>query len=142
MSLFSNSTNPNPLGEAIRRLRGKRKQADLAKAVDLTAGCWSNYECGRRIPRPRQLERIVEALGCDMTTFKTELRRVEDRGTGASSKPGLSIAVEELLKDVGRELREVEHEIDRCQSRRRLLLALRNYLAEQPTEILVSIAPG
>jgi transcriptional regulator with XRE-family HTH domain len=120
---------PEPIGEAIKRLRGKRKQAILAEAAGMPASSWSEYERGTRTPRPRQLERIVQALGCDLATFEAEVRQAAGHGP----------PVEELLKDTDRELREVEHEIDRCQSRRRLLVALRNYLSELPEG---SFVPG
>ncbi len=53
---------------------------------------------------------------------------------------GTGIAVEELVKDTDRELREIEYEIDRCQSRRRLLLALRHYLSELPEGAPVALS--
>jgi uncharacterized protein Yka (UPF0111/DUF47 family) len=42
------------------------------------------------------------------------------------------IATDGLLKDMHRELREVEHEIDRLETRRKLLLMLRQYLGTLP----------
>ena len=42
------------------------------------------------------------------------------------------VAADGLLKDVDRDLREVEHEIDRLETRRKLLLVLRQHLRELP----------
>jgi hypothetical protein len=51
--------------------------------------------------------------------------------TGArASVAGQFVTVGELLKDIDRELRDVDNEIDRYESRKRILLALRNYLAD------------
>lgn len=51
---------------------------------------------------------------------------------------GHGTPVEELVKDTDDELREIENEIDRCQRRRRLLLALRHYLSELPEGALAA----
>jgi transcriptional regulator with XRE-family HTH domain len=99
----------------------------------MAASSWSDYERGKRAPRPRQLERLLQALGCDIATFEAEVLRVVSERTGAkTSVAGQLVAAGELLNDFDRELREVDNAIDRYQSRRRILLALRSYLADRP----------
>jgi transcriptional regulator with XRE-family HTH domain len=129
---------PNVLGEAIRRLRGKRSQAGLARAAGLTPSCWSEYERGKRIPRRKQMDRVLEALGCSSETFERELRSVAERRDDSGGE-GPFRAAEDLVKDIDRELREVEHEIDRMENRRKLFLLLRSRLEALPSSTLVAV---
>lgn len=126
------------LGEAIRRLRGKRSQAGLARAAGLSPSCWSEYERGKRIPRRKQVDRVIKALGCSRETFERELRSVAEKRDEPGGE-GPFRAADDLLKDLDRELREVEHELDRMENRRKLFLLLRGRLEALPPDTLVSV---
>lgn len=52
-------------GNAIRRLRGDRSQAEIAKRAGIDPSLWSSYEKGRHYPRTRErFEQIAKGLGC------------------------------------------------------------------------------
>lgn len=42
---------PKDRGETLRRLRGNRSRAEVAKAVGITERALKSYELGERIPR-------------------------------------------------------------------------------------------
>jgi len=52
----------------LREEAGMR-QIDVARAVRITKGSYSHYECGRRIPRVDTAKKIAEVLGFDWTRF-------------------------------------------------------------------------
>jgi transcriptional regulator with XRE-family HTH domain len=60
----------NDLGRAIAHLRGARTQAEVSERADLDPGTWSQYETGRRVPRARNLARILHGLGCTRREFE------------------------------------------------------------------------
>jgi transcriptional regulator with XRE-family HTH domain len=60
----------NDLGRAIAHLRGARTQAEVSERADFDPGTWSQYETGRRVPRPRNLARILHGLGCTRREFE------------------------------------------------------------------------
>lgn len=114
------------LGQAIRRFRGSRTQKDLAKTARMTPSTWSDYERGKRIPRQKQLLRIAAALGCEVAALELAALVEVAVETGESA--------ESLLMNADRELRDIENQLDILLRRKKLLMALRQYL--------VGLAPG
>lgn len=47
------------IGERLRKLRGEKSVAEMAKALDLSPSTWSMYENGERIPRDNIKLRIA-----------------------------------------------------------------------------------
>lgn len=47
------------IGERLRKLRGDKSVAEMAKALDLSPSTWSMYENGERIPRDNIKLRIA-----------------------------------------------------------------------------------
>ena len=43
--------NPKKIGNMLKELRGSRTQAEVAKALKISASSYSMYENGERIPR-------------------------------------------------------------------------------------------
>jgi transcriptional regulator with XRE-family HTH domain len=126
---------PNDLGTAIRRLRGSRRQWELAEAAGMKPSSWSDYERGKRVPRRKNLERIAAALGCEVRTIEQEALQVSRERLSPDEGEALAAAVETsdaLLKDTDRMLRKVDHELDNLLITKRLLLALRQYLLSLP----------
>ena len=124
---------PNDLGVAIRRLRGPRPQWELAEAADMTTSSWSDYERGKRKPRPPQKERIAFALGrtvkeLDQETLKVANERAKAE-EGAGEPPETS---DSLLQNTDRELHEIDRNLDTLLARKKLLLAFRRYLVGLP----------
>lgn len=39
------------MGQRLKKLRGNKRQSDVAKAVNITRNALANYESGIRIPR-------------------------------------------------------------------------------------------
>jgi transcriptional regulator with XRE-family HTH domain len=124
---------PNDLGVAIKRFRGRRPQWKLAEAAGMTTSSWSDYERGKRKPRPPQKERIALALGItvkelDQETLKVANERVKAE-EGAGEPPETS---DSMLQNTDRELHEIDRNLDALLARKRLLLAFRNYLVGLP----------
>lgn len=51
------------MGETLKKLRGGRTQAEVAKALDISISALSMYENGERIPRDEVKKRISELYG-------------------------------------------------------------------------------
>lgn len=51
--------NPKEIGQKLIELRGSRTQAEVAKAIDVSASAYSAYERGERIPRDEVKIRIA-----------------------------------------------------------------------------------
>lgn len=64
------------LAQAIRRSRGRRSQASLARASGLHAATWGLYEAAKREPRLETLSRIAQGLGCSIEDLETSAREV------------------------------------------------------------------
>lgn len=129
------------LGQAIRRLRGSRKQWTMAEAAGMTASSWSDYERGKRLPRRKQLDRIAAALGCDVTVLEQEALKIGGARLSAEALREPPVPMEtsdSLLKDTDRELREIDHSLDSLLVRKKLLLAFRHYLLRLPPGTPVS----
>lgn len=124
---------PNDLGVAIRRLRGRRPQWKLAEAANMTTSSWSDYERGKRKPRPKQRERIASALGRTAKELEQEALKVaNERSTaedGSSEAPDTS---DSLLENTDRELHEIDQSLDTLLAKKKLLLAFRRYLMGLP----------
>jgi transcriptional regulator with XRE-family HTH domain len=129
---------PNDLGVAIRRLRGRRPQLKLAEAAGMTTSTWSDYERGKRKPRPRQKKRIAEALGITTKELDQEALKVANERTkaeeGSGEPPETSDA---LLEDTDRELHEIDRNLDALLAKKKLLLAFRRYLVGLPPGTLM-----
>lgn len=63
-------------GAALKALRGKRTQREVARAAGMLSGTWSSYEAGKWLPRKAQRQRIFAALGCTPEDFELALWRV------------------------------------------------------------------
>ncbi len=55
--------NTQAMAETLRKLRGNRTQAEVAKALDISISALSMYENGERIPRDEVKKRISEYYG-------------------------------------------------------------------------------
>lgn len=78
------------VGPALRHLRlhgGRepRKQLEVAAAARVTRGMLSSYERGRQNPSLKNLGRILDALGADLTQLQWAVRIVEAHPEGAES---------------------------------------------------------
>ncbi len=52
------------IGDVIRRLRGKRRQGEVASSVGMSQAHWSQIECGKRPdPKLSTLRSVATALG-------------------------------------------------------------------------------
>lgn len=76
--------DPRDLAEALRRLRGRRTQREVAAEAGLDATVWSLYESGERWPRRSSFERLARGLGCTPERIEEEMllvrrRRLEDQ---------------------------------------------------------------
>jgi transcriptional regulator with XRE-family HTH domain len=132
---------PNDLGVAIRRLRGSRKQWELAEVADMTTSSWSDYERGKQRPRPPQLKRIAKALGCTLKELDQEALKVGNERLAAEARQDGADAVPEtsdsLLVNTDRELQEIDQNLDSLLARKKLLLAFRRYLVGLPPGTLM-----
>lgn len=131
---------PNDLGVAIRRLRvrTRRPQWKLAEAAGMTTSSWSDYERGKRKPRPPQKKRIAEALGITVKELDQEALKVANERAkaeeGAGEPPETS---DTLLENMDRELHEIDRSLDALLARKKLLLAFRRYLVGLPPGTLM-----
>jgi transcriptional regulator with XRE-family HTH domain len=56
--------DPRDFASALKELRGRRTQREVAKRARIDPGSWSAYEKGIRYPRrPERLQQIAEGLG-------------------------------------------------------------------------------
>jgi transcriptional regulator with XRE-family HTH domain len=69
------------LGQALRWLRERqaRKQYRVADDAGITKGMLSAYETGRQRPSLETLDRLLEALGCDLNDLHNALQIVNGR---------------------------------------------------------------
>jgi len=51
------------MGETLKKLRGSRTQAEVAKALGISISALSMYENGERIPRDEVKKRVAEYYG-------------------------------------------------------------------------------
>jgi transcriptional regulator with XRE-family HTH domain len=124
---------PNDLGVAIRRLRGSRPQWELAEAAAMTTSSWSDYERGKRKPRPKQRERIAAALGRTVKELEREALEVANERSKAEDGSGEAPETSgSLLESTDRELHEIDRNLDTLLARKKLLLAFRRYLVGLP----------
>lgn len=87
--------DPRDLAEALRRLRGRRTQREVATEAGLDPTVWSLYEGGERWPRRTSFERLAKGLGCSPERIDEEMllvrrRRLEDQrweAPGAVAEP-------------------------------------------------------
>ena len=47
-------------GETLRKLRGSRGRAEVAKAVGISERALQSYECGERVPRDDVKQRLAD----------------------------------------------------------------------------------
>lgn len=76
--------DPRDLAEALRRLRGRRTQREVASAAGFDATVWSLYEGAERWPRRGSFERLAMGLGVTPDRLEEEMllvrrRRLEDQ---------------------------------------------------------------
>jgi transcriptional regulator with XRE-family HTH domain len=127
---------PNDLGVAIRRRRGPLTQSVVAEAASMTTSSWSDYERGKRKPRPKQRERIAAALGCTVKELEQEALKVANERMAAEARQGAGEVPETsdtLLENTDRELQEIDQSLDSLLARKKLLLAFRRYLVGLPS---------
>ena len=69
------------LGFALRWLRDRqgRKQFQVANSAGITKGMLSSYETGRQRPSLDTLEKLLDALGCDLNDLHNALQIVNGR---------------------------------------------------------------
>ncbi len=127
---------PNDLGIAIRRLRGNRTQAKLAERAGLRNSAWSDYERGKRNPRPEQMERIASAIGCTLIELEqAALKQAATRlAAGQPEEPASEPAEtsDSLIEEMDRELHEIDQHLDHLLARKRRLLSFRRHLVGLP----------
>ncbi len=84
------------LGRALRWLRDSRglRQYQVADAAAVTKAMLSAYETGRQKPSLDTLERLLEALGCDLADLQRALAVVNERPLApiAAAPPGRPVA--------------------------------------------------
>ena len=51
---------PHKYSEKLIKLRGDKTQQQTADAIGITREAYSNYETGRRFPKPEVLSKIAE----------------------------------------------------------------------------------
>src|SRR4051812_35921850 len=62
--MMSAMIDPRDFASALKELRGRRTQREVAKRARIDPGSWSAYEKGIRYPRrPERLQQIAEGLG-------------------------------------------------------------------------------
>jgi transcriptional regulator with XRE-family HTH domain len=127
---------PNDLGVAIRRLRGSRRQWEMAEAADMTTSSWSDYERGERQPRPPQKMRVAKALGCTVRELEQEALAVTGERLAAEAQQEGVREPEETsdswLEHTARELEEIDQSLDALLARKKRLLVFRRMLAALP----------
>jgi transcriptional regulator with XRE-family HTH domain len=72
------------LGKALRWLRAKqdRRQYQVAEDAGITKAMLSAYETGKQKPSLETLDKILDALGCDLADLHDALLVVNDRRGG------------------------------------------------------------
>jgi transcriptional regulator with XRE-family HTH domain len=100
------------LGQALvfLRKRKSKKQYEAAQAAGFTRGQLSAYEAGRARPSLTSLERLLQALGCDLADLHVALRAVQAAelsravisggggGTGAAGRAGPHLLDQEITE--------------------------------------------
>lgn len=57
------------IAERLIKLRGKRTQAEVAKAIDVSQSAYCMYETGERVPRDEIKIRIAKYYGRTVNTI-------------------------------------------------------------------------
>lgn len=94
------------LGKALRWLREKRglRQYEVARAAGITKAMLSAYETGKQRPSLESLEKVLGALGSDLTSLVRALDHVNERATpGVESPPTSGIAPPDVRAVLGAE---------------------------------------
>ena len=83
------------------KLKAARKkaglsQAELAERIGVTVRSFTDYECGRAVPRQKKIEKLADALG--VTTLYLMNDSVDD--------PGFGIHVEATIRNAGKQYGE------------------------------------
>lgn len=65
--------DPQDFGRALKELRGKRSQREVAEEAGLDPATWSAYERGSRLPRPERFEQIAKGLGIDVISLQNAI---------------------------------------------------------------------
>lgn len=82
--------DPKDLARAIRKLRARRPQKEVAERAGFDSSTWSVYEKGERLPRdPERFEQIARGLGCtverlDEVIWECRNERVEEEQAKAA----------------------------------------------------------
>lgn len=72
--MMSRMIDPRDLANAIKELRGKRTQREVAKRARIDPATWNAYEKGIRTPRrPERLQQIAEGLGVDVAVLQNAI---------------------------------------------------------------------
>ena len=66
------------------RKRTGMSQAELAELIGVTVRSFTDYECGRMIPRMKKIDKLAEALG--VTTLYLTNDSIDDPGFGSAAE--------------------------------------------------------
>ena len=83
----------NRFAEKLRlaRKNAGMSQAELAERIGVTVRSFTDYECGRAVPRPKKMERLAQELG--VTTVYLTNDTIDD--------PKFGVRVEEKIREAG-----------------------------------------
>jgi transcriptional regulator with XRE-family HTH domain len=133
-------------GRAIRLLRGKRSQKEVAAAAGLDPTTWSFYETGRRRPKDENRQRVLRGLGCtelelEETAWQIRHERLlqaqeASRRAGDPRFVGTARQLAEQLREEHEELDEGER-VDALRRDMRSLLSNTAVLVEEIAVLLV-----
>jgi transcriptional regulator with XRE-family HTH domain len=99
--MISLMRDPKDLARAIRKLRARRPQKEVAERAGFDSSTWSVYEKGGRLPRdPERFEQIARGLGCtverlDEVIWECRNERIEEeQAKAAAPAPSPSFQME------------------------------------------------
>jgi transcriptional regulator with XRE-family HTH domain len=78
--------NPEDLANAIKELRGKRRQREVAERAQIDPATWSAYEQGTRFPRRHdRFEDIARGLGVSELVLSETMFRYTRKRLGVTT---------------------------------------------------------
>lgn len=91
---------------AVKRLRGRRTQKEVAARADLSPSTWNQYEKAHRLPKEESWAKIVRGLGCSEEELCDEVVRAYQERTGRvpERRDGRGGLLDELLARFSQEL--------------------------------------